>query len=802
MLPRRPACCRALHRPNQALPSAESIWISDALLLSTFQRFLVNSQSTRRHGSFVPGPLESRRRMGKRRMAYIADAGTPMFGSGGPWAWMGDIKSLSWRWQAPTSPMTRATKTEIIPRWLALWPYPPDIPISTELESAAGWLPEDATFGREKLLAFQQDLCQEDANKLAICAKFNQHMKQSIKLGVVDEDILRESLSFVTDQIHIVFVDAALAATRKMAFYQAVWGGIISCKVLPIDTFRATTMDHLLDHISALPVSLKMRELARDVLNTVSKSQLAGMNRSIQSLINTWSLSWLVVDNKLFNIRSCDGLMLNAKAAVEASYLALLGSQSQLTKTWKEEGKVDLKNAQQVIDELKEKISFAIKTIKKCEALLFPVRRSINELAHTLQKVTPSALNSIIETCTHNIIQRYGHRIMASDDTNIRISLLSLVSHLPNASRDLFVQTWRALDTQHLKWRVAEDIGSDFILSHMISQGFIKDPAWMRNNFEASPDSPTLKAYGDLLISLYKQDNDWSGPLYLLHLLVALDKHHSVYKAIETIAHRRLNLPVESIRSLLTSVAHTNPRIAFSMYNLCVPYMHSKKNVDVSLCPDFVISMIHDAQIEPQSIWKALGIPIYENLRRGNRYHRVHKSSHELSPTWIALITKMATAFSISEARPQRVAFRNVSQCLLHLRRYGVPISPELTRALSYSGITREIMRENWISKERLHWILSIVEAGEGKSVSDKIEATVELWWRKMEQLSINTRHLRLGPVTSTGSATKEKAMASEVQQALEDPTLQNRGEKRTRVQVESNKAAKMATYTPLNPTS
>lgn len=851
MLPRRPACCRALQRPKQALSSTKSIWISNALLLSTFQCFLANSKGTRRHGSFVPGPLESRRRMGKRRMAYRADAGTPMFGSGEPWAWMGDIKDLSWRWKAPTSSATRAARTEIIPRWLALWPYPPNIPMSTELETAAGWLPKDATFGREKLLAFQQELSRTDADQHAICLKFNQYLMQSIKIGTVDEDVLYESLSIVTDAINSAFDDVALAVKRKLEFYHAIWGGILSCKVLPLVTFRATTMDHLLEHISTLPVSAKMRALARDILNTVSVSQLEGMNSSIQSLVNSWSLSWLAINNKLFSAQSCKALMSYATAAVEASHLALLNSKQELTKIWEVEGKIDVDYSRLVINELRKEINFAIKTVKKCEALFFPVRSSIMDLAHTLQNVAPSALNPIIESCTHNIIERYrnGRDILPSDETNIRISLLTLVSHLPNASQELFVQTWQAFDTQHWNWRVAEDIGCDFILSHMVSQGFIKDPAWLKNIFEASPDSPTLKDYGFLLVSLYKQEKDWSGPLYLFRLLLALNKHYSVYKAFGTAGHNGLKLPAEFIRPLLSSVALVNPRIAFSMYSLCVPHMYSKKHFDLSLCPDFVISMIHDDKIGPQRIWKALGIPIYENLRRGSRYRRVHRSPHQLSPTWIALLTEMATAFSVSKARPQRVAFRNVSQCLLHLRRHRIPISPEMSRALSYAGITREILRENWVSKERLHWILTIVAAVEGQHVRNTVEATVELWWKKMEQLSISTRHLRLVPAANAGSMKeeispgKEMAMFAPIVDARQGTCLneeasaeaqltphQDKSDSRhrnrlsqkpsppavrqrilqesksalpkKRNEVHSKEVAKMVTYTPLAPTS
>lgn len=50
----------------------DQLWISDDLLAATFRRF-VNGQ--RRHGSYVPGPLEARRRLAKRRNTVLASMG-------------------------------------------------------------------------------------------------------------------------------------------------------------------------------------------------------------------------------------------------------------------------------------------------------------------------------------------------------------------------------------------------------------------------------------------------------------------------------------------------------------------------------------------------------------------------------------------------------------------------------------------------------------------------------------------------------------------------------------------------------
>ncbi|KAJ5328096.1 hypothetical protein N7452_008486 [Penicillium brevicompactum] len=55
-----------------ATPTLDYLWVSDDLLAATFRRF-ANGQ--RRHGSCVPGPLEARRRLAKRRNTALASIG-------------------------------------------------------------------------------------------------------------------------------------------------------------------------------------------------------------------------------------------------------------------------------------------------------------------------------------------------------------------------------------------------------------------------------------------------------------------------------------------------------------------------------------------------------------------------------------------------------------------------------------------------------------------------------------------------------------------------------------------------------
>ncbi len=96
--------CRFLH-PRQPKNSAKFIWISDELLYSVYQCFIL-SRAPRRYGCSVPGPLEAQRRAAKRRMMYLAKTG----GGGGAidpalLAGLDSRRDLyAWKWLAPASP--------------------------------------------------------------------------------------------------------------------------------------------------------------------------------------------------------------------------------------------------------------------------------------------------------------------------------------------------------------------------------------------------------------------------------------------------------------------------------------------------------------------------------------------------------------------------------------------------------------------------------------------------------------------------------------------------------------------------
>lgn len=50
----------------------DHVWISEDLLAATFRRFADGQRQQRRYESRVPGPLEARRRLAKRRSTALA----------------------------------------------------------------------------------------------------------------------------------------------------------------------------------------------------------------------------------------------------------------------------------------------------------------------------------------------------------------------------------------------------------------------------------------------------------------------------------------------------------------------------------------------------------------------------------------------------------------------------------------------------------------------------------------------------------------------------------------------------------
>lgn len=102
-MPLQTRLCQEAKQSSRRL-AVQGIWITDDVLSEAVRRFRRCSHGAQRYGSNVPGPLEARRRLAKRRMMALAGVDTPppvdpttLFGMGGP-------KMGQAVWQAPKAP--------------------------------------------------------------------------------------------------------------------------------------------------------------------------------------------------------------------------------------------------------------------------------------------------------------------------------------------------------------------------------------------------------------------------------------------------------------------------------------------------------------------------------------------------------------------------------------------------------------------------------------------------------------------------------------------------------------------------
>ncbi|KAF4339698.1 hypothetical protein FBEOM_6348 [Fusarium beomiforme] len=97
-------CCSGI-RPIASSP--EGIWITNAMLTRAIERFLHLYSSPRRCLSSYAGPLESRRRLGKRHMAAVIPHS---HASPFPWRIEVPVNLGEWTWEAPVAPNNRHKK--------------------------------------------------------------------------------------------------------------------------------------------------------------------------------------------------------------------------------------------------------------------------------------------------------------------------------------------------------------------------------------------------------------------------------------------------------------------------------------------------------------------------------------------------------------------------------------------------------------------------------------------------------------------------------------------------------------------
>ncbi|KAK2058695.1 hypothetical protein LY76DRAFT_593043 [Colletotrichum caudatum] len=290
MPPSRPAarCCRAVQQQIRA--PLDNLWITDGMLASAFERYCHVSRAARRKSSSAPGPLESRRRLGKRKMTDLHMNTQPTLPS---WAIDFSPDLRQWTWQPPTQRSTEENRVlqsqqrQFVPWKLSQWWT--NMVESKEEES------DTTKVESQPEIEFHNQLSKARAAVTASTSnaidaayfKFIGGLQHDLELGKLDPEVVDVAVSTFPSSLIGTGVDGEVVNASIEMFLSAVVNGIASSKVLGPSEFGARLWNLVLHQTSQLPASDATTILFKATLDAIPLDYVDDAHESIIAAVQT-----------------------------------------------------------------------------------------------------------------------------------------------------------------------------------------------------------------------------------------------------------------------------------------------------------------------------------------------------------------------------------------------------------------------------------------------------------------------------------------------------------------------------------
>ncbi|OLN82057.1 hypothetical protein CCHL11_08680 [Colletotrichum chlorophyti] len=292
-MPSRPTarCCRAVQ--HQIRAPLDNVWITDGVLANAFERYCHVSQLARRKSSSLPGPLESRRRLGKRKMTDLhMDTQSTL----PPWASDFPIDLSQWKWQPPTlrsSEEKRALQSQREPSeqsWISAW-IPGWRADKARLEEKNADQTSDEQAASE--ITFSEQLSQarsavEASTPTAIDPSYYNFiggLQQDLKLGLLDRQDVQMAVSAFPPSLIDTEAHRDVANAAVEMFLSAVVNGIASSKVLGPSEFDGSFWNLVLNRISQLHANDATTLLFQTTLDAVPRKYVNDAHEGIVAAV-------------------------------------------------------------------------------------------------------------------------------------------------------------------------------------------------------------------------------------------------------------------------------------------------------------------------------------------------------------------------------------------------------------------------------------------------------------------------------------------------------------------------------------
>jgi hypothetical protein len=707
----------------------------------------------------VPGPLEARRRLGKRRMAYASES-TPSNPLNLGFAWdifgfLGEKDRTKFTYEAPTSRSQLVDRAPArgplkwLSRWIAKDPPKTNTRDSDEVEermtslisvpdeklynrvrapSTSVWQPASmAEVCAQRVLSFQESLTSAKGDGRELCNEFNEWLCQSLRRGDLSKETLESILS--DDFIHNIqqFSQGPLEV-EDFCFHliRSICKGILDSGRNKYGKKDGAVIERLLSIISGLSLrDVKVQGIAESILFSLSKQQLVHLRTHLRTkeagfyqLVGAWARTW--VDNSYANPDEACAKQISNEEDFHLSYLRLVHTlqtvSNQIAMCQAENNGVNqmdfIKGLQVTLQTCKESIAEILRHIELRENEASPIQTSIATLSNVMNEITGSSIDSIVETvvlsCSTRVLELCDH-IKEGRSRELRCRWMSVIASMPAVNSKLFRKSWKLLNLSNVPDQVP--LIMDMLLRHWRSRGYLKTPELVINNFTLL-SVKNVRHIKPFMHAVNRWEHNTSGMnkmvANLIQLLAQSGHCKAIYQVIGQL-HRDGIYTTTSIISLaIRAVADVRPRLGYEIYT-----MSRRRGARIMLKDHsgLVLGLISETSIPPIMIWNALSIP--------------SKSKVQLSPQILELVGNMAIAFAWSTTRPSRVSLRNVIKCLHILRVHNAPLTSDITQAITHAGLTRRLIEGGFVSLDRLKWALDLIERVEGKEVAETVDEII-----------------------------------------------------------------------------
>ncbi|KAK1834702.1 hypothetical protein QBC39DRAFT_342604 [Podospora conica] len=688
-------CCRTLQR-QITLPK-DSVWISDSALASAFARYCLVSKTWRRHVGNVPGPLESRRRMGKRQLGDLSafqHAAAPP-----PWVLSGLVDFSQWHWEPPRSPSAREREENqlamkdslpggsiatLVPQWLKelaadVTADPPPPPPPPDFYDTP--IPRSQLF-RAELDKYLQPIPTASVDMVASESQsFFRALEQSIYLGDIPPSDLSSITADIWDALVVRLGDTPVGYQLYRSLCSALVTGIANSKVFRADVLDADFWDTLLMRLAELPPNDESCDVFNRILTATSHECHGALVPGILAFLEQSFAAW------------------SSPQSVET----MAGSQP--ARPW----------------------------------------HQIQRIASALAAINPEYHDSLVKSANDAFQKTFAS---SSRKDTMGYSWLSVLAQMPLVRQGVVFDMVVRLSA-HMPL-TATDISS-LLLAQWKSRGYLAAADKIMQKYEENCAGNHGRAMASLALAVFRYNKSYylRKGLFnsLWRLLWRLDRVDDMGHSLKVMSKKR-RVP----RSLVQALAVASGDHAH-MLRLKDLYTKSLRKPggpewDPALFRWRAESIVQNHALPSGAIWNALDIDRLDRPQGDLRARRIrHRGTYGAQRA--AIVTKLARMFGDDARQPPqqqqqrpRVAFRQVSQCVRFLEEVIGVVPPSVIEAL-YHVVSRDLVEGRPGRTTRLRWFLSVVERNHGSHIGLECRRALRSWRYRLTQLWLERRRGR-----------------------------------------------------------